>query len=74
MLLKVDCLPNTVGKQPSIPLIDLGRKSTLTDDDDEFKIATPTFKVLKFQKPAYIYDLIASYIHPRSLRSSDPLT
>ena len=26
MLLKVDCLPNAVGKQPSIPLIDLGRK------------------------------------------------
>ena len=25
-LLKVDCLPNAVGKQPSIPLIDLGRK------------------------------------------------
>ena len=29
MLLKVDCLPNAVGKQPSIPLIDLGRKWTL---------------------------------------------
>ena len=26
MLLKVDCLPNAVGKQPSIPLINLGRK------------------------------------------------
>ena len=26
MLLKVDCLPNAVGKQPSIPLIYLGRK------------------------------------------------
>ena len=24
MLLKVDCLPNAVGKQPSIPLIYLG--------------------------------------------------
>ena len=30
MLLKVDCLPNAVGKQPSIPLIDLGRKWTLS--------------------------------------------
>ena len=29
MLLKVDCLPNAVGKQPSIPFIDLGRKWTL---------------------------------------------
>ena len=29
MLLKVDCLPNAVGKQPSIPLIDLGRKWTM---------------------------------------------
>ena len=28
MLLKVDCLPNAVGKQPSIPLIYLGRKWT----------------------------------------------
>ena len=27
--LKVDCLPNAVGKQPSIPLIYLGRKWTL---------------------------------------------
>ena len=26
MLLKVDCLPNAVGKQPSIPLINLERK------------------------------------------------
>ena len=25
MLLKVDCLPDAVGKQPSIPLINLGR-------------------------------------------------
>ena len=30
MLLKVDCLPNAVGKQPSLPLIDLGRKWTLS--------------------------------------------
>ena len=29
MLLRVDCLPNAVGKQPSIPLIYLGRKWTL---------------------------------------------
>ena len=29
MLLKVDCLPYAVGKQPSIPLIYLGRKWTL---------------------------------------------
>ena len=29
MLLKVNCLPNAVGKQPSIPLIYLGRKWTL---------------------------------------------
>ena len=29
MLLK-DCLPNAVGKQPSIPLINLGRKWTLS--------------------------------------------
>ena len=35
------------------------------------KIATLTFKVLKFQQPAYIYDLIAPYIPPRSLRSSN---
>ena len=26
MLLAVDCLPNAVGKQPSIPLINLGKK------------------------------------------------
>ena len=37
----------------------------------EFKIATLTFKVLKFQQPAYIYDLIAPYIPPRSLWSSN---
>ena len=37
----------------------------------EFKIATLTFKVLKFQQPAYIYDLIAPYIPPRSRRSSN---
>ena len=30
MLLKVDCLPNVVGKQLSIPLINLGRKWTLS--------------------------------------------
>ena len=35
MLLKVDCLPNAVGKQPSIPLIYLGRKWTVTTDDDD---------------------------------------
>ena len=29
MLLKVDCLPNAVGKQTSILLINLGRKWTL---------------------------------------------
>ena len=37
----------------------------------EFKIATLTFKVLKFQQPAYIYDLTAPYIPPRSLRFSN---
>ena len=37
----------------------------------EFKIATLTFKVLKFQQPAYIHDLIAPYIPPQSLRSSN---
>ena len=37
----------------------------------EFKIATLTFKILKFQQPAYIFDLIALYIPPRSLRSSN---
>ena len=37
----------------------------------EYKIATLTFKVSKFQQPAYIYDLIAPYIPPRSLRSSN---
>ena len=36
----------------------------------EFKIATLTFKVLKFQQPAYMFDLI-DYIPPRSLRSSN---
>ena len=39
MLLKVDCLPNAVGKQPSIPLICLGRRWTfklmMIDDDDD---------------------------------------
>ena len=45
MLLKVDCLPNAVRKQPSIPLIYLGRKKVdviklmmmmmmMIDDDD----------------------------------------
>ena len=33
----------------------------------EFKIATLTFKVLKLQQPAYIFDLIAPYIPPWSL-------
>ena len=28
MLPKVDCLPNAVGKQPSIPLINLGSSSS----------------------------------------------
>ena len=37
----------------------------------EFKIATLTFKVLKFQQPGYMFDLIATYIPPRSLRSSN---
>ena len=37
----------------------------------EFKIATLTFKVLKFQQPAYMFDLIAPYIPPQSLRSSN---
>ena len=36
----------------------------------ELKIATFTFKVLKFQQPAYIYDLIAPQIPPGSFRSS----
>ena len=31
MLLKVDCLPNAVGKQPSIPLIDLGQWRQFTN-------------------------------------------
>ena len=45
MLLKVDCLPNAVGKQPSIPLIYLRKKMDvklmmmmmmmMTDDDDD---------------------------------------
>ena len=37
MLLKVDCLPNAVGKQPPIRLINLRRKWTLfkADDDDD---------------------------------------
>ena len=30
MLLKVDCLPKAVGKQSSIPVIDLGRNWTLS--------------------------------------------
>ena len=34
MLLKVDCLPNAVGKQPSIPLIILEENGRLTDDDE----------------------------------------
>ena len=33
--------------------------------------ATLTFKVLKFQQPAYMFDLIAPYIPPQSLRSSN---
>ena len=33
--LKVGCLPYAVGKQPSIPLINLGRKRTLNDDDED---------------------------------------
>ena len=37
----------------------------------EYEIGTLAFKVLKFQQPAYIYDLIAPYIPPRSLRSSN---
>ena len=37
----------------------------------EFKIATLTFKVLKFQQPAYMFDLIAPYNPPRSHRSTN---
>ena len=37
----------------------------------KLKIATLTFKVLKFQQPAYMFDMIAPYIPPRSLRSSN---
>ena len=36
MLLKVDCLPNAVGKQPSIPLIHLGSKYGCQTDDADF--------------------------------------
>ena len=35
VLLKVGCLPYAVGKQPSIPLINLGKKDIKDDDDDE---------------------------------------
>ena len=35
MSLKVGCLPYAVGKQPSKPLINLGRKWTDDDDDDD---------------------------------------
>ena len=34
-MLTVDCLPNAVGKQPSMPLINLGRKWHKADDDDD---------------------------------------
>ena len=37
----------------------------------EFKIVTLTLKVLKFQQPSYMFDLIAPYIPPRSLRYSN---
>ena len=45
MLLKVDCLPNAVGKQPSIPLIDLGRNWTgnWTDEDDDDETMKPRY-------------------------------
>ena len=36
----------------------------------ELKIVILTFKILKFQQPAYMFDLIAPYIPPRSLRPS----
>ena len=35
MLLKADCLPNAVGKQPSLPLIYLEENGLYTDDDDD---------------------------------------
>ena len=34
-MLKVDCLPNAVGKQPSIPLFILEENGRSTDDDDD---------------------------------------
>ena len=34
-LLKVGCLRYAVGRQPSTPLINLGRTWTLIDDDDD---------------------------------------
>ena len=37
-MLKIGCLPYAVGKQPSIPSINLGKngqKWTLNDDDDD---------------------------------------
>ena len=33
--LKAGCLPHAVGKQPSMPLIDLERTWMLNDDDDD---------------------------------------
>ena len=47
--LKVGCLPYAVGKQPSIPMINRGRKWTLNDDDDdEFGESTNPRKCDKF--------------------------
>ena len=35
MSLKVGCLPYAVVKQPSIPLINLGKNGHFADDDDD---------------------------------------
>ena len=42
MSLKAGCLPYDVGKQPSIPLINLGKNGRYAeDDDDELKQIAP---------------------------------
>ena len=56
MLLKIDCLPNAVGKQPSIPLINLGRIvdfSKAAKDTNTIDVTSDIHEV-----PAELYTMI----------------
>ena len=83
MLLKVDCLPNAVGKQPSIPLINLGRNkdvklmmmmmmmSTLkvSARDHPFSHQFPTGRLQPFSSLHFKYMKLCISIPPLNARN-----